>query len=333
MRRDLRSRLRPMNFTDILDETIELYKSNFILLVGIAAIVYIPYYLLNAALPQPMYNAKTDPTQFVSSMIAIYTLTILFYVIVHPIATGALTLAISERYLSKEITIKECYRRILQKRVILPFMVANLLVGAVIFSIFIVVGIIVGGSIGLSFIMDNVSTSVLVLVISLCVIIGTAAIWFIVHSIVRFTLVAPVFIVEMNGAKNSLKRSWTLMKGNVGKALGLLIVVGIVISVISGVVAGPAAIMSGMNASAGKEPSSIWIALSTIISALVSTLTAPLSSIVTILLYYDIRIRKEGFDLELLAKELDDRTREMGASDITALPQEQIPVQNPTDSE
>jgi hypothetical protein len=54
------------------------------------------------------------------------------------------------------------------------------------------------------------------------------------------------------------------------------------------------------------------------------TLLAPIPAIVAILLYYDIRIRKEGFDLELLANELDQKTRELSAQDITSLPQEQI---------
>lgn len=335
MRRDLRSRLRPMNFTDILDETIELYKSNFKLLVGIAAFIYVPYYLLNGFIQQPGFDSNTNPTQAVASTIINLVYTILFYVIFHPIATGALTLAISERYLSREISIKECYRRILQRKVLLPFMGANILVGIIVCSIVFIPCLIIGAIIGVSFLSGNseMSSSFIVTTI-LAAFAFIAVILLMLYVMLRYTLVAPAFIIEMNGAVNSLRRSWTLMKGSILKAFGLLLLIAVVVSAVTGITAGPAAILSAINMESGKDPSQLLLAITTIITALVSTLAAPLSSIVTILLYYDIRIRREGFDLELLARELDEKTREIGTQDITALPQEQVPVQNhPIDSE
>ena len=46
-----RPRLRPLGIADILDETVELYKTNFLLLIGIAAVVYVPASFLGALLP------------------------------------------------------------------------------------------------------------------------------------------------------------------------------------------------------------------------------------------------------------------------------------------
>jgi hypothetical protein len=44
--------------------------------------------------------------------------------------------------------------------------------------------------------------------------------------------------------------------------------------------------------------------LGTAIQQVLNLLVAPFSSIAWILLYYDLRIRKEGFDLEVLAKSM-----------------------------
>ena len=53
-----------------------------------------------------------------------------------------------------------------------------------------------------------------------------------------------------------------------------------------------------------------------------NVLTVPLYSIVAILLYYDLRIRKEGFDLELLASELDAGSRQI-TQQFTPIPTQQ----------
>ena len=50
----------------------------------------------------------------------------------------------------------------------------------------------------------------------------------------------------------------------------------------------------------------------------------------TILLYYDIRIRKEGLDLELLAAELHANAKQAPAWAAQPLPQEQVPTATPT---
>ena len=44
--------LRPMGIGDILDGAINLYRRNFLLLIGISAWVYIPIYLLFLVMPQ-----------------------------------------------------------------------------------------------------------------------------------------------------------------------------------------------------------------------------------------------------------------------------------------
>ena len=39
-------------------------------------------------------------------------------------------------------------------------------------------------------------------------------------------------------------------------------------------------------------------------TSIATVLTQPFSQLVAVLLYFDLRVRKEGFDLEILAKQL-----------------------------
>jgi len=60
----------------------------------------------------------------------------------------------------------------------------------------------------------------------------------------------------------------------------------------------------------GAVPS---IVIRQLLSLAATVVTAPISAIATVLLYYDLRIRKEAFDLEMLAKSMGRADRE-GAS-------------------
>ena len=105
MDHDIR-RMRPMGIADILDETVELYKTSFVLLVGIAAVMHVPYSILTqyatvhmigmTALPT---NGKTPTPSDIFPMLGMLILSYLYLLVAAPFVTGALTYAISERYL------------------------------------------------------------------------------------------------------------------------------------------------------------------------------------------------------------------------------------------
>jgi hypothetical protein len=94
----------------------------------------------------------------------------------------------------------------------------------------------------------------------------------------------------------ALRRSWDLTRGFRWKALGLWV---IVLALIAGLVIGAGFLAALVEALLGKGE-----ALSTVVVALVSLLVYPLLSCVFTLFYYDLRVRKEGFDLEMLSQQL-----------------------------
>jgi hypothetical protein len=117
-----------------------------------------------------------------------------------------------------------------------------------------------------------------------------------------YALVAPVIMLEPVNARQGRQRSWELVSGERGKVFLVLAVVSILTAVVSG----------------GVEAILPWLVDTTslsgqltlqVISQLVSYLVLPVPTIATVLLYYDLRIRKEGFDLEMLSRALAQPAR------------------------
>ncbi len=99
----------------------------------------------------------------------------------------------------------------------------------------------------------------------------------------------PVLVIENRRGTEALKRSWQLVSGNFWHALGVLLVAGIITGVISSVIRA----FGGGNWFAG------WI-----FSAIAQILTAPFSALVSVLLYLDLRARKEALTAASLRTEL-----------------------------
>ena len=56
-------------------------------------------------------------------------------------------------------------------------------------------------------------------------------------------------------------------------------------------------------------------AVSQVLGTVVDVVFAPVFALVSVLLYYDLRIRKEGFDLEILAQEMEQRKQSGGTAE------------------
>jgi hypothetical protein len=103
-------------------------------------------------------------------------------------------------------------------------------------------------------------------------------------------------VAALERSSEALRRSWDLTRGFRWKALGLWV---IALALLAGLVIGAGILAAGVEALLGKGE-----VLSTVVVALVSLLIYPLLSCVFTLFYYDLRVRKEGFDLEMLSQQL-----------------------------
>jgi hypothetical protein len=123
--------------------------------------------------------------------------------------------------------------------------------------------------------------------------------------LVSMALTAPALVVErLPSSTRALGRSWTLTKGARWKMVGifiplflLLVVPMIAISFLVGL----AAAVTGFE---GGGSEATWGVFAAAFAGMVQMLIYPLFNCALTVAYYDQRIRKEGFDLELLAARL-----------------------------
>ena len=112
-----------------------------------------------------------------------------------------------------------------------------------------------------------------------------------------YSVAAQAAALESGSSGEALRRSWNLTKGFRWKALGLgavSIALFLVVFLGAGLLAG---ILSGVLG--GLD------AVLAVLAGGVSLFIYPVISCVFTLFYYDLRVRKEGFDLEMLSRELE----------------------------
>jgi Membrane domain of glycerophosphoryl diester phosphodiesterase len=116
---------------------------------------------------------------------------------------------------------------------------------------------------------------------------------------VKLSMVFPAVVFERTGPFAAIGRSWALTKGNWWRVFGTLLVVFLITFVLQIVLAG---VVGGLLA-AGDSVSELTAAIVlTLVNLLTLALTYPLWASVTSVVYYDLRVRNEAFDLQLLAQ-------------------------------
>lgn len=124
-----------------------------------------------------------------------------------------------------------------------------------------------------------------------------AGCWFIVYVACGYAVTTPVVVLEeLNASFDAFGRSWDLTRGFKLKIF-LISLVAIVIVFVPGVAIG--ALGAALTPDARMLGQAIEIG-----SAALPVVLTPLFSCVLTLLYYDLRVRREAFDLEVLSEQL-----------------------------
>jgi len=114
----------------------------------------------------------------------------------------------------------------------------------------------------------------------------------------QYVFTVTAIVLEDQKVFSGMGRSKQLGRGNLGKIFLVLLVVGLITFV-----AAVSFQWGGMAVSLLAFPNNRMAAtfLVAVLQVIPQVLIMPFSAAATVLLYYDLRIRKEGFDLEMLA--------------------------------
>jgi hypothetical protein len=299
------SRLRPRSIGEILDQSFRLYRKHFLTFLAIAAVIEIPitlgiqlassYLEGRTSTFGDTFSVQTTNERSISLLLStgmVLLLTLLGGLILY-VGQGALTASVADSYLDRPVSFERGYAAMWKR--IKP------LIGAIVIQALVTVGVFLPlVAIFVLALWPGVDTTGgaasalgLICFVYLFLIAGAVAL---VYIFMRWTVVVPAIMVEDLGARDGLKRSWQLVEGYWWRTLGLTILLSILSAIITGA---PTAMIVGFIALFFRGIDFVTLSLiSAIVTALITTIFVPLQLIATTLYYFDLRVRREGFDLE-----------------------------------
>ena len=300
--------LRPLTLAELLDRAFGLYRRHFWLFVGIMALPSLAMLILSvgsqfiegaAALPADERPLPEFSVGLVVTGVLVLIAAFLFYWVSYAVALGATTVAVSGIYADRTPTIADTYRATGGKVARLAWLL--ILIGLRAFGVFMLL-MIAGGIAGA---VGALASPILTgLVVFLAIFAGFGLmIW----MILRYSVSVPAAVLEDNSASDAIARSIELTKGSLHRVFLLMVFTVIVTYAALMLFQVPfvfAAVFAGPETSAG-----FWLNLVGVVTgSIASALTSPLAVVAMAVLYYDLRTRNEGLDLELLVAKLRDTT-------------------------
>lgn len=133
----------------------------------------------------------------------------------------------------------------------------------------------------------------------------------------RWIVAVPVLLDGEWRAREALRRSWALTQGHVWRTVGYSVLLGLLSLLI---VSLPVILAQMATATLFMaEQMFLAVALSTAVSAISSILWVPFNSSALVLLYYDLRVRKESYDLDVRIDQMAAALEEKSAETDTDL--------------
>jgi hypothetical protein len=127
---------------------------------------------------------------------------------------------------------------------------------------------------------------------------------------VAWSLGYPALLSEGIGPAAALGRSFRLIRRRWWATFAALLVMYLIIAVISGILG----LIVGGTLVAATDSEVVAAVLFTIVNIVSSLITLPLFAAVLTIIYFDLRVRKEGFDLQLLAEGVGEDPRSYDSS-------------------
>jgi hypothetical protein len=275
--------LRPLNIGDILDGAVTAIRKYPLLILGVSALVAVVSALLNLGaslwlLPDIQQVANLDPgtvTQaqamdqaldLLGSSAVVLGITLVITMLTGTFLSGFLTVVMGKAVLGRPVSFGDAVKELKSR-------FAPLLGVTVLYSLAVVAGAI------------------------LCLIPA-------IPVYVFFALASPALILERSTVGQAFGRSRKLVSGSFWRVFGILLLaflISLLITIVIGIPfnLGSGAFDSFINPGDVAELSTGAMILQSVGTIIAQTIVTPFVALVTVLVYIDQRMRKEGMDIEL----------------------------------
>jgi hypothetical protein len=299
--------LRPIAVGEILDGAFTSIRRNPKATLGIAAVVLtisgvvttsLEFFLisrlgLNTGSGQTLTGAQVAGTLAVAAPSGLTAVVLAF--IVQILLTGMLTAVIGHAVLGHRISAGEAWH------IMLPRLPA--LLGATVLAGLALAGPWVGLIVVLILLGVSGAPGLLLAVVGIFG--GVASIVLDAWFWAMFSMSAAAVVLERRRPGQALGRSWRLVRSSFWRVFGILLLATLIVFVASSVLRLPFTIISAaFSHSSGPfaqavRPGVASLIIGAIGSIIAGAITQPISAGVTVLLYVDLRMRREGLDLVL----------------------------------
>lgn len=329
---------RPLGLGDLLDRAFRLYRAHFWPLLSIAALILVPAGLINGLLTgSAVVNLQSlEESRVLDSPSGIDPFTpvlgyfgaILAALLIHFVANGLAALALTahnvaslqQRPLRVGQGLRIAWRRfgvfigMSLLRGLATLVVATLMVAPVLCVFAAWVGMIANAE-------SNGSTLALLGFITLTLIMYVVAIAFYLipttYLSARWIVVVPGIVESSWGVTASLRGSWRLTRGNVWRCIGYLILLSLLNFFIASL---PSLLINQVVIGLLPDYAMFSVTLSQTVGALFAILWLPLSTAAVVLLYYDLRVRNESYDLSLRIAQMEAEATPQAPAEPTLPP-------------
>jgi hypothetical protein len=306
--------LRPLTLAELLDRAISIYRRHLWVFVGVMAppaafamLAAIGLQISNAALISQGGVAHPSPEVFLKTIVPFIALTFvaaILNIVAYTLAVGAMTVTVSQIYLGREATVRSAYAAVKGRAARLLLLMVLVLVR--VFGAFIGGGmlfaVVAGGLAALGAVFGPIGPILGVLGFLAGMLLLVLFVFFLMT---RYSMSVSVLMLEDSPASASIRRSIDLTRENLGRVF-LVILCALVVAYATGLLLqGPfviaAFIMGGPVTMAGQA-----LAIAGAMAAAIGQMfSGPVMMIGLVLMYYDLRIRKEAFDLHMMLEALE----------------------------
>lgn len=296
--------LRPLRLGEFLDGAFGAVRSNPRVMLGLSAVVISVAVALSTAIIflsrdalRGDFLASSDldggfgdaELQFLEAQAGSNWTSIAMFLVL-PLITGLLIASVSRSVIGQKLTVQQVWD--LTKRKLLPLLFYTFL-----YTLAIVV--IVAAYVVILILLFAESEPWVTVIFAVAGALGVIALLFWLSM--RLLLVPPVLVLEDARFFASFKRAWLLTRGSFWRMLGIYLLTQLIVSVVASIIIFPVSAIAMFLAFGSDTMSNLPLLLIALGNVLTYTITTAFSAGVVALLYIDLRMRREGLDVELTA--------------------------------
>ena len=303
--------LRPLGFGTLLWAPFQVLRRNpkatfgsalivqgVVALVTVVVVGLVTYFALGRVDNAPLEDRAALEAGATLSIVLSALVPVALAVLASAMLQGIIVIEVARATLGEKMRLGALWRAVLPR--LWPLLLWTLLLSAAMLAaIALVVGLVVllvslGGA--------GVAFAVLTGILGSLALIVLGA-WLLTKT----SLVPSVIVLERLGLRAAVARSWSLTQGYFWRTLGAQFLVALVVNIVSQIVTTPLSLLFGVATTLidpngsfeAYVPSILLYELTILLGLVLGAVAAVVQSSVTALIYIDLRMRKEGLDLEL----------------------------------